>query len=238
VQDFQRLLAHLTTFKLFSTATLVENCLCWLNFSAIGGISIGILLMSLAILLAIFVNIHQFLAKNAPIDADILVVEGWLPDYAIDVALDKFRQGSYDRVVTIGGPISRGSYLFKYQTFAELAAATLQERGLDPQYLLAVPYCTESTNRTYDTATDLKVWLHSAQLQFNSIDLLTLGTHSRRSWILFKKAFEPEVKIGTIAVEPLHYDSRQWWKSSEGARTILSEFIAYIYTRLFIIRFF
>jgi DUF218 domain len=181
-------------------------------------------------------NIHQFLAKNAPIAADILVVEGWLPDYAIEAAMHEFRSGNYLQLVTIGGSIPRGSYLFPYKTFAELAAATLIAIGLESQYLLVVPYNTKGASRTYDSATDLKEWLLLTDLQINSINLLTLGTHSRRSWILFKKAFEPQVKIGVITIDPLHYDPQQWWKSSEGSRTVLSEFIAYLYTRLFIIK--
>ncbi len=180
-------------------------------------------------------NIHQFLAKNAPIPADILVVEGWLPDYAIKAAMHEFRQGSYQQLVTIGGPIPRGSYLFEYQTFAELAAATLTKIGLEPQYLAAIPYNGTGVSRTDDSATALKAWLTLTNLQINSLNLFTLGTHSRRSWILFKQAFEPQVKIGVIAITPLHYDPQNWWKSSEGSRTLLSEFIAYLYTRLFIV---
>ena len=57
-------------------------------------------------------NIHQFLAKNAPIAADTLVVEGWLPDYAIAAAIHKFRHGNYRQLVTIGGYVPRESYLF------------------------------------------------------------------------------------------------------------------------------
>ena len=54
----------------------------------------------------------------------------------------------------------------------------------------------------------------------------------RRSWILFRKVFEPRIKIGVIAAKPLHYDSQKWWQSSEAARTVLLELIAYLYVRL------
>jgi hypothetical protein len=194
-----------------------------------------LLLLGVAGLGFLVTNLHGFLAKNDPIVTDVLVVEGWLPDYALAAALCEFRQGKYLQLVTIGGPIPHGSYLFSYQTFAELAVATLNALGLEPEYLLAVPDNSTGTSRTYDSATALKEWLPSANLEINSLNLLTLGTHSRRSWLLFNKAFEPHVKIGAIAIEPLHYDPQQWWKSSEGSRTIVSEFIAYLYTRLFMI---
>ena len=203
---------------------------------SIFGVLILILLLGVASLVCVVINLHGFLAKNDPLVTELLVVEGWLPDYALAAALREFRQGSYRQLITIGGSIPRGSYLCSCQTFAELAGITLTALGLEPEFLLAVPDRSTGNNRTYDAATALKEWLPSANLKIDSFNLLTLGTHSRRSWILFKNAFEPDIKIGAIAIVPLHYDPQQWWKSSEGARTIVSEFIAYLYTRLFIIR--
>jgi hypothetical protein len=212
--------------------------LCLLDFSQAGKILILLLLVSCASIYFVILNIHTFLARSAPISADILVVEGWLPDHAIEAAMHEFRKGSYRQIVTIGGSIQRGSYLFPYKTFAELAAASLTNMGLDSKEILVIPFNSTNVNRTYDSATSLKDYLLSQNIEIDSLNLLTLGTHSRRSWILFKKTFKHQVKVGVIAVEPLHYDPHKWWKSSEGSRTILSECIAYLYTRIFILNTF
>jgi DUF218 domain len=213
-----------------------SNCAAPPNLLSICGVLLLILLLGVASLGCIVVNLHGFLAKNDPIATELLVVEGWLPDYALAAALGEFRQGAYRQLITIGGPIPRGSYLCSCQTFAELAGITLTALGLEPEYLLAVPDNSTGNNRTYDAATALKEWLPIANLKIDSLNLLTLGTHSRRSWMLFKNAFEPDIKIGAIAIAPMHYDPQQWWKSSEGSRTIVSEFIAYLYTLLFTTR--
>jgi DUF218 domain len=177
-------------------------------------------------------NVHQFLVKNAPIDAEILVVEGWLPDYAIEAALQEFQQGSYLKIVTVGGSIQRGSYLFPYKNFADLAAATLQAMGLDPEKVVAIPFNIADTHRTQGSATDLKQWLAVTDLPVTALNLVTLGAHSRRSWLLFRRVLEPQTKIGIISVEPQHYEPDRWWKSSEASRTIISESIAYLHMRL------
>jgi hypothetical protein len=182
-------------------------------------------------------NIHQFLVKNAPIDADILVVEGWLPDYAIAAALHKFQEGSYLKIVTVGGLIQRGSYLFPYENFADLAAATLQAMGLDAEKVLAIPFNVVDNHRTQGSATDLQRWLAITDLPIKSINLVTLGVHSRRSWLLFHQVLEPRIKIGIISIEPQHYEPNQWWKSSEASRTIISESIAYLHIRLSAMQF-
>ena len=59
----------------------------------------------------IMVSIHQFLEITSPIDAKILVVEGWLTsfDYTLPEAVKEFQSGSYDYIVTTstaGKPIS------------------------------------------------------------------------------------------------------------------------------------
>ena len=50
-------------------------------------------------------SLHPFLALSARIDGDIMVVEGWLPDYALQKAVDDFQHGSYKLLVTTGGPL-------------------------------------------------------------------------------------------------------------------------------------
>ena len=44
--------------------------------------------------------LHPFLALSARVDGDIMVVEGWLPDYALQKAVDDFQNGSYKLLVT------------------------------------------------------------------------------------------------------------------------------------------
>jgi len=182
----------------------------------------------------IFNHLYNFLSVNAPLpQADLLVVEGWLPDYGIEAAIAQFEQKSYQKVVTTGLPLSRGYYLAEYKTYAELSAATFQALNFNSDQLVAVPGAKVIKDRTYHSALALRDWLSTTELEVNSIDLFSFGPHTRRSWLLFKQALEPKVKVGAIAVEPLDYDPDSWWQSSEGVRSVLSETIAYIYARYF-----
>ncbi len=61
-------------------------------------------LVSLSCMLVIFSNIYTFLSVNAPLpQADVLVVEGWLPDYGIQGAIAEFENRGYQKVTTTGG---------------------------------------------------------------------------------------------------------------------------------------
>ena len=51
-------------------------------------------------------RVYPFLAVTERVDADVLVVEGWVHDYAIRSAVEEFRRGSYHKLLTTGGPIA------------------------------------------------------------------------------------------------------------------------------------
>ncbi|MEG5173769.1 YdcF family protein [Microcoleus sp. B3-D7] len=183
------------------------------------------------LMLLIITNIHLFLAVNAPIKADILVVEGWLPDYAIKSAIAEFKKGEYRQLITTGVPLSKGYYLAEYKNYAELTAATCIALGFDKNQLVAVPAANVLKHRTAASAIALRDWFSPSGLKVNSINLYSFGPHARRSWIVFKEVLNPEIKVGIIAAEPQDYNSQEWWKSSEGFRTVIGEIIAYIYAR-------
>lgn len=176
-------------------------------------------------------NIHPFLAVNSPIKADILVVEGWLPDYAIESAIAEFKKGGYSQLFATGVPLSKGYYLAEYKNYAELTAATCIALGFDRDKVVAIPAASVVKHRTAASAIALRDWLSTSALKVNSINLYSLGTHARRSWIIFKGVLNPEVKVGIIAAEPEDYNPQEWWTSSEGFRTVTGEIIAYIYAR-------
>jgi hypothetical protein len=188
---------------------------------AIMGLIIAMLLM--------IANIHPFLAVNAPIQADTLVVEGWLPDYAIKSAIAEFKKGEYRQLITTGLPLSKGYYLAEYKNYAELAAATCIALGFDKNKVVAVPAASVVKHRTAASAIALRDWLAASGLKVDSINLYSFGPHARRSWILFKEVLNPDIKVGIIAAEPEDYNPQEWWKSSAGFRTVTGEIIAYIY---------
>ena len=118
------------------------------------------------------------------------------------------------------------------RTNAELAAAILKQAGFDARLLTAVPSPPGLTkDRTYGSAVALRNWLRNAYPELKQLDVLTLGTHSRRTRLLFQKALGDSIRVGIIAVQDRDFDPDRWWMSSSGFRTVLDEGIAYFYAR-------
>lgn len=179
-------------------------------------------------------HIHPFLAVNLPIkSAELLVVEGWVPDYAIEEALTEFKSGAYRQIITTGGTLEIGNYLTDYTNFAQVSAATFQKLGLAPQKVVAVPTPFVIKDRSYASAAEFSRWLSQTNFQIKSINLFSWDAHTRRSWLLFKKILEPKIKVGIIAAKTRDYNPSKWWVSSQGVRTVINEVIAYIYAQFF-----
>ena len=191
-----------------------------------------ILVFTLTLMLFTVNHIHSFLAPNFPIKADVLVVEGWMEDYAIKSAMQEFKRGGYQKLITTGTPLEQGHYLSQYKTTAEVSAATLIALGFPPDQLVAVPAPQVVRNRTAASAVALGEWISQSNLNIKSINLCSSDVHSRRSWLMFKQALAPKIQVGVISVDSDSYNPKQWWIYSAGVRSIISEAIAYLYARL------
>ncbi len=196
-------------------------------------IQLWILIIGLIIFLIVMccINIYSFLAVTTPIEADLLIVEGWMSDYAVKSAIAEFNRGAYQKLITTGATIGKGFYLSEYDNLAEITAATLITLGVAPDRVVAVPSPQVTKYRTTASAIAVKEWLETSNLKINSINIYSLGPHARRSWMIYRNVFSPDIQVGVIAIEPKGYDPEKWWQSSAGMRTVVGEAIAYFYTR-------
>ena len=192
-----------------------------------------VFLVSMILLL---LNIHSFLAINKPIQSEVLVVEGWLPKYALKKAVEEFELGEYNQLVTTGGPLPLGSYLTEFfptiKSYAEISASTLETMGIEKSKIVAISSPLIERNRTYSTAIALRNWLlNNRDLSVTSLNIFSLGSHARRTRLLFDLALGDIANVGIIATDNITYNASRWWYSSAGVRTVLGEVIAYIYAK-------
>ena len=177
-------------------------------------------------------QIYPFLAYHNPIDANVLIIESCVPDYALKEAISEFEDGGYKFFITTGGPLEKGSYLAEYKTHAELAAASLKKLGVSEHQIIALPTPHVLKERTYASALEVRKWLLKHPY-FKTVNLFTLGVHARRSYYLYRKTLPSKIELGAIAVVPKDYNPEKWWTSSAGVRRVISEEIAYLYFRFF-----
>ena len=196
----------------------------------------GRLILAAALLLVgalIFKGVYPFLATTHRVDAEVLVVEGWIHEYAIRAALKEFQSNHYEQIFTTGGPVGgSGGYTNDYCTSASVGADLLRKNGLANGSVQMVPSRVMDRDRTYGSAVALRNWFRDRNMVVSGIDVVTEDLHARRTRLLFQKAFGKDVEVGIIAVANVDYPANQWWHYSQGLKDIVSESAAYLYARL------
>jgi len=179
-----------------------------------------------------FFCIFPFLAVTQRLNSNVLVVEGWIPDFAIHAAAVEFASGNYKHAFTTGGPVSgMGGYTNDYNTSASVGASRLTVAGV--RHVQMVPSRVMDRDRTYAAAVALRDWFRSNNFHPRAINVVTEGPHARRTRLLFQKALGDQTGVGIIAVCSPDYDRTKWWSFSEGVRDVVGEAFAYLYARVF-----
>lgn len=192
-----------------------------------------ILMVMLGFFFFVLLGTEPFLSTTAPVKGDVLVVEGWMDDYALKEAATKFTTGKYHLMILTGGPIQHGSLLIEYKTYAHVAAAIMKELGIPDTLLVPVAAPEVDKDRTYESALALKRALPDFEEEIRSFDICAYGAHARRTLLLFRRVLGEEYSIGIYSVGSNRYNGKAWWQTSQGFRDVVGEAIAYIYAKFF-----
>ena len=186
----------------------------------------------IVVFLVWMVTIHRFLAVNKPFDTNIWVIEGYVPDFVLDSVADVWKTNPSLIVVCVGLSVRKGKFCTGYGNDADYNTAYLHAKGVDSIQVISAPAQPIDKDRTYTTALVAKEKLKELGVSSGKVNVVCLGTHARRSWLLYRKAFKPEWKVGVISYPNDEYP-KQWWRTSEGARAVVFEMIAYLYCVIF-----
>jgi uncharacterized SAM-binding protein YcdF (DUF218 family) len=176
---------------------------------------------------------YPFLAITHRVDSNILVVEGWIHEYAIRAAVKEFQGNHYQRIFITGGPVGgSGGYINDFYTSASVGTDLLKKCGLPDERLQMVPSRVMDRDRTYGSAVALRNWFRDHNMVVSGINVVTEDVHARRTRLLFQKALGKDVQVGIIAVANVDYPANRWWHYSQGLKDVVSEFATYLYARL------
>ena len=178
-------------------------------------------------------NVYGFLTVNEPVKSKTMVIEGWIPDYSVKKALKLFKEDNYENLIVTGTPIQQWQPVTDFTNVAQATAAVIKKMGYrDTIYMAAIP-STIVRDRTYSTAVVTETIFEQHPEWAKSFNIYSVGVHSRRSRLMFDKAFGDDFNIGIYADSDISFDPVHWWRSSKGFRNVGNELLAYLYVRLF-----
>ena len=197
----------------------------WRGWLAFLGAGLGLTLLFLC-------RTYPFLAVNQPLPTDVMVLESWVSDDILELAVQEFRHGHYRLLLATGSKVQQGKYTLPFETYPEMTVAALKKLGLSDRQAIAVPAPTVQKDRTYHSALALRAWLTENEKDLKSLNVVTHACHARRTRLLFEKAIPGQPAIGVIAFDGVEYNAGNWWRCSAGVRDAVGELVAYAYARL------
>jgi hypothetical protein len=175
---------------------------------------------------------ESYLAETHRVEADILVVEGWIGRKGISAAVQEFQRGGYRYIVASGG-LTSGFWEGESESYAQMAASEMTRLGVPQEEIVVATSENTEKHRTFESAVAVWRTLRDAGIKPKALNVFTFGAHARRSALVFAKVNADVAKIGVIAWVPPEYQHERWWHSSERAKELLDETVGYFYELLF-----
>ena len=170
---------------------------------------------------------HPFLAVTQRVDADILVVEGWIPGYMMPPSAKEFREGSYS-LFFVSGLANDPANESATGTEATRSADRLVELGVPRTSVIYSPAPFAKWRRTAKTADAVRAKIAELGLKPKGINVITAGPHARETWVAYQHVFGGQVPIGIISIPKNSYPPDRWWLSQQGLVWVTKDFIAWL----------
>ncbi len=189
----------------------------------------------LAVALVSYITfVISFLSITKRVDADVLVVEAWIPPYQFRSAAEEFRRGHYSRLIVSGqqknSPEDQDSFIVVKEI-----SLHLEELGVPRNALIACVAPYAQWRRTANMARAVRERIHKLGFKPQGINVLTEGTHARETWAAFRHMFGGEIPVGIIAIPKVNFPAPRWWATGQ-APWVAKDFLGWLKEIVFPIR--
>ena len=186
----------------------------------------------LVALLIFLLGVHPFLAISEPVDANTMVVEGWVPAYVLDAAIAEFRRGHYTHIFVSGLEIEG----LPETDDARATRYLVTSGGIAATRVIPVPAAATEFNRTSHMARAIRDRMHALGLQPAGVNVVTLGPHARQSKLAYGRLLGAATPVGVISIPKDDYNATFWWASAAGIKKTTKDFAAWVKEVLFGLR--
>jgi hypothetical protein len=108
-----------------------------------------------------------------------------------------------------------------YNSNAEFARKRMMSMGIDSSKIIATAGERVIINRTLTSALAFRNWLKTTNINVKGINIISLGTHTRRTWMIYNKILHRKYKIGIISLPDYNFNHSRVYKLIKTIREIL-----------------
>lgn len=196
---------------------------------------LSVQLLSLAcVLIALMMYGYDYLAMTEPVKAKMMVLETGLDETTYSRFVRLIRTMEPEVVLIIGHPLSIEIPGNAILDTSEIHKEVIARMGIPETRLVSISVPIVSKGRTIAAALLVRDWCEQHRQGDGSINVVSLDAHARRTRFIFREAMGPGTKVGIVAMKTPQIVREGWYRSSYGVRTVIDEWVAWGYARLFL----
>lgn len=108
-----------------------------------------------------------------------------------------------------------------YNSNAELARNRLISMGINSSQIIATPGETVIVNRTLTSALAFRDWLKQTNTDISGINIISMGAHARRTWMIYNRILKEKYPIGIISLPDYVYTQSRIYRLLKNIRETL-----------------
>lgn len=183
--------------------------------------------LAFALLIVFILNVHDFLAvTNRVENADILVVEAWVPENVAQAAAREFVSGRYQLILISDVRVREAQ---KDQPEYSRLFTTLESIGIKHNQIVACLALNANDRRSYAMALSVRDTLRQKGIVAKGLNIIAPAAHARKTWLAYRHALIPGIPVGIVSVPTGDYDPARWWATSTGAKWVIANGIGWLY---------
>jgi hypothetical protein len=167
---------------------------------------------------------ESFFSLTRRLPAEVLVADAWIGRDGVCAAADEFKLGGYKYIV-LNGEMPEERWNRSDETVS--AEEELIGVGIPKDRIITVPASPIAHQRTFVSVAAAWKALQTRGIRAKILNVFTLGSHARRSRLVYAKVFGPTTEVGAIAFLPPRYQLEPWWLSKRRTFCLLKEFVGY-----------
>lgn len=111
--------------------------------------------------------------------------------------------------------------LNNYNSNAGLARNRIMSMGIDSAHIIATAGERVIINRTLTSALAFRDWLKTTNISVKGINIISLGAHTRRTWMIYNKILHKKYEIGIISLPDYNFSHSRVYKLIKTIRETL-----------------
>ena len=168
--------------------------------------------------------LRNFLTIHIPVkDPDILVVEAWASPNTFLKAAHLFSTGSVARVVVCG--VAKEKNVENNRENVRY----LTENGVPAEMVTVLVDTIRGLHRTLTSARLFCSWLDTSGYEQPKVQIVTLGAHARKTWVIYKRVLGKSVERGIVPVAESYGKLNSIKRYVRYWRYILKQFFGWLY---------